>query len=186
MTDKIPRTMQAWSYFNIVFGIVLAWTDLVTDFNAVIELWSGKIPIYIFFGLLMLLFIILPFVVQTVTINVYLKRHVSPETYNIACIFTFFLCPFLDMFLPFIYLGSFVCFKHVKKFYNNSIRSEIRAFLDSYQKIHSVSESLMEALPQTILQAYIYFDVFAKTKETIVQSCLLFKTQYFFHFVFQL
>ena len=46
LTDKIPRTVQAWSYFYIVFGIVLAWTDLVTDFNAVIELWSGKIKTF--------------------------------------------------------------------------------------------------------------------------------------------
>ena len=34
---------------------------------------------------------------------------------------------------------------------------EFRAFLDSYQKIHSVSESFLEALPQTLVQAYIYF-----------------------------
>ena len=111
--DKFPITMQAWKYFNIVFGIVLAWTDLLSDFIAVEELCSRKRPIYVLFGLLMLLFIILPFILQTITINVYLKSHVSRETYIIARIFTFFLCPVLDMFLPLIYLGSFVCFKHI-------------------------------------------------------------------------
>ena len=107
----------------------------------------------------MLLFIILPFILQTITINVYLKSHVARETYIIARIFTFFLCPVLDMFLPLIYLGSFVCFKHIK-ILQQVDAVEFRAFLDSYQKIHSVSESFLEALPQTLVQAYIYFSIY--------------------------
>ena len=73
MADKYKRTYRIWTYANIIFGIFLAYLDLITDVQAVSDLWNRG-PKYRIFAFCMAVFIVLPFVVQAYTINIYLMR----------------------------------------------------------------------------------------------------------------
>ena len=139
--DKCPCFVRLVSMLNGVVSLALYFLDVFTDVQLCITFW-----IYGHMGWfnLMVIFIALPYVVAMFGIAYY--SYVENEgAKRAACILLSPALPALcDVFMPFF------------RIVQNCVPDGLTNFMVQYEATRTLSETVLETIPQTVLQVYIF------------------------------
>ena len=139
--EKTRRLYQAVCILNAILSIFLYFLDVVTDLLLCVAFYRQN---YMEWFFLMVIFIVLPYAIATIGIAYYAKLEHAGMCRLAIYIFSPVLPIICDMFLPFYSVTQHFC------------PDELINFMVQYEATRTLSEAVLETIPQLSLQVYIY------------------------------
>ena len=143
--DKYPKLAKWYANSSLTINVMSVYVDLYSDVGAITKFYEDG---FYWWGILMLVFVLLPFVAAIWYIAYYFLQNTKAEQRGQVWRWLpvlIVLGPLFDLFFVPCYFASY----HMK---DEQKKINAQAFLDSYNKIRTVSEAVLESFPQTILQ----------------------------------